>query len=269
MNTRRMAPGRALLLGASFLVLLYLIVPVLIVIPMSFSDSRFLQFPPQSLSLRWYARFFASVDWYTSMIVSTKVAVLTTLISVPLGVAAAYAIHTSTRPIVRAAHSILMLPMLVPGIVVAIGVFYLYVKLGVVGTIAGLVAAHTMLALPFVVVTVISAFRTSDMSQELIARSLGCGQLQAFFAVTFVQIRGSVVIAALFAFITSFDEVIVSLFVSRGVNITLTKVMFDTLHDEIDPTIAAVSSMLILLSVFAACGAMALERQSRLSESHH
>jgi putative spermidine/putrescine transport system permease protein len=178
--------------------------------------------------------------------------VLTSVLALPTGIAAAYAIHNGEHPAFRRLYTILLLPMMVPSMIIAIGVFYAYVRVNWLGTIHGLVLADLMLVTPFVTVTALSGLRTCDMSQELVARSLGCTRLRAFWSVTLPQIRGSVLTGLLFAFITSFDEVIIALFIAAGENLTITKVMFDSLRDEIDPTIAAVSSMLIGGSIVAA-----------------
>jgi len=181
-------------------------------------------------------------------------------------VAAAYALHGSKSPLIRRLHPLLMLPMMVPNMIIAIGVFYLYVRWNWVGTFRGLVAAHLMLSIPLVVITCLSGLESFDMAQELVARSLGCSRWYAFRRITLPQIRNSLAIGALFAFITSFDEVVIALFVARGENITITKVMFDTLHDEIDPTIAAASSMLIVGSVLIA--ALAVTMTNRIEAAN-
>jgi len=243
---------RTWLYGAAVLVVLFLVLPVLIVVPMSFSGSRYLDFPPATWSWRWYERFLSSLDWYQSLLVSLRVAVVTALVATPIGVAAGYAIHSVNRPFFRWAQTVLMLPLMIPHIIVAIGVFYAYVQLSLVGSFLGLVLAHVMLAVPFVVVTTVAGLRTFDMSQELAARSLGCSRLRAFVSVTLPQISGSVLSGGLFAFVTSLDEVVVAMLVSAGDNTTITKVMFASLRDELDPTIAAVSSILIVGSLVAA-----------------
>lgn len=242
------------------LVLIFLVLPVLIVIPMSFSGSRYLDFPPSSWSLRWYERFLAEAAWYASMIVSLKLAFATALIATPLGIAAAYAVHVADHPWFRRLHTYLLLPLMIPHIIIAIGIFYAFARLGLLGSFWGLLFAHVMLALPFVLVTGLAGLRAFDMSQEQVARSLGCTRLRAFWSVTLPQIRGSVMSGAIFAFVTSLDEVVVALFVSSGQNTTITKVMFSSLRDEIDPTIAAVSSLLIVGSIAVAGLAMASAR---------
>ncbi|MGY6634585.1 MAG: ABC transporter permease [Alkalilacustris sp.] len=231
------------------LVMAFLILPTFVVIPMSFSDSRFLRFPPQGFSLRWYESFLTSPEWMQATWVSLKVAVLTTLVATPLGIAASYGLHVSKVPFARVLTIALISPLIIPIIILGVGIFYLYVRLGVVNTIPGLVLAHSILAIPFVVVTVSSGLQQYDLNQERAARNLGASRFTAFRTITLPQIRGSIVAGGLFAFITSFDEVVIALFISGGPNTTLTRRMFTGLRDEIDPTIAAISSLLIVLSV--------------------
>lgn len=243
---------RLWLYAVAGLVLFFLVLPVFIVVPMSFSSSRYLDFPPPAWSLRWYAAYLGSTDWTLATLVSLKVAGLTCVIATPLGVAAAYAIHSSELAFMKTLQTLLLLPLMVPGMVVAVGVYFLYARVNLVGTTSGLVLAHVMHAIPFVVVTTLSGLQQFDDALERAARSLGCNRLQAFWRVTLPQIAGSVGAGALFAFVTSLDEIIIALFISSGANTTLTKIMFTTLRDEIDPRIAAVSSLLIFTSVAVA-----------------
>jgi putative spermidine/putrescine transport system permease protein len=231
------------------LVLLYLIVPSLIIVPMSFSGSTLLHFPPESWSLRWYEAYFQSVEWRDAKFVSLKAAVLTTIVATPIGVAAAYALNSGALRLAGFINAVLTASLIIPVILIGIGTFFLYARIGLNNTLTGLVLAHTVQALPLVVLTVVSGFRSYDMNQERVARSLGAGRLAAFWQVTVPQIRFSIVSGALFAFITSFDEVVVSLFISGGETTTLTRRMFSALRDQIDPTIAAISTCLIVLSV--------------------
>lgn len=255
--------GRIWLYAMAFLILLFLVLPVFVVVPMAFSSSRYLDFPPPGWSLRWFERFFTKVDWYESMLVSLKLAVATVVISTPIGTAAAYAIHTGSHAFFKWMRNLLLLPLIVPHIILAIGVFYIYVRIGWLGDFTGLVLAHAMLAVPFVVTTVLSGLRSFDMNQEMVARSLGCGRFDAFLRVTLPQIKGSVLSGMLFAFVTSLDEVVLGLFIAAGHNTTVTKVMFGSLRDEIDPTIAAVSSMLVIGSLTIAFALMILGREKK------
>ncbi len=142
----------------------------------------------------------------------------------------------------------LITPMIVPVILIAIGTFYAYGRVGLNNSITGLVLAHTALAAPLVMIVITAALRTYDLNQERVARSLGATRWKAFFVITLPQIKFSVLTAALLSFLTSFDEVIVAIFVSGGSNATLTKHMFAALRDYIDPTIAAISTVMIVIS---------------------
>ena len=158
---------RLWLYAVAVLVMAFLILPTFVVIPMSFSDSRFLRFPPQGFSLRWYESYLTSPEWMQATWVSLKVAVLTTLLATPLGIAASYGLHVSRVPFSRVLTVALISPLIIPIIILGVGIFYLYVRLGVVNTIPGLVMAHTILAIPFVVVTVSSGLQQYDFNQEL------------------------------------------------------------------------------------------------------
>jgi putative spermidine/putrescine transport system permease protein len=169
-------------------------------------------------------------------------------VATPIGVLAAYGLHSSKVRFVRAAFVLMITPMMVPVVLVAIGAFYAYVQLKILYTITGLVLAHTVLALPLVVIVTGSALKSFDMSQEDAARSLGAPRWKAFLTVTLPQIRFAVVTSALLSFLTSFDEVVVAMFVSGGDNPTLTRNMFNALRDQIDPTIASISTIMILVT---------------------
>ena len=143
---------------------------------------------------------------------------------------------------------LLITPMIVPVILIAIGAFYAFGRMGLNNSITGLVLAHTAMATPLVMILITAALRSYDLNQERVARSLGASRVKAFFMVTLPQIKFSVVTAALLSFLTSFDEVIISIFISGGSNATLTKHMFAALRDFIDPTIAAISTIMVAVS---------------------
>lgn len=239
---------RLWLYALSVIIMFLLVAPTLIVMPMSFSDSQYLEFPPREWSLRWYRNYFESIAWMDATWTSLKAAFLTMLVATPVGVAAAYGLAVSRHPLGRLVFLLLITPIMIPVILIAIGAFYAYVKLGLVNSMTGLVVAHTILALPLVLIVVSSALKSYDMSQEMAARSLGASRFKAFMLITLPQVRFSVITAALLSFLTSFDEVIVALFVSGGDNSTLTRNMFNALRDQIDPTIAAISTIMIVIS---------------------
>lgn len=253
---------RLWLYAVAALVLLFLILPVFIVFPISFSDSRFLTFPPEEWSLRWYRQYFTKPEWLAATWVSLRVAFGAAVLSTVVGVAAAYALHQLESRIARYLEVALLLPLMVPLIIIAVGVFFVYAQFGLIASVPALVLSHTMLTIPFVVVTTRSGLKSYDMSQEMVARSLGASRLRAFFEVTLPQIRGSVIAGAVFAFIYALDEVVVALFLSGGPNATLTKRMFTALRDEIEPTIAAISALLITFSLVVATMALLMGARS-------
>jgi putative spermidine/putrescine transport system permease protein len=239
----------------SSIILFLLIVPSLIVIPMSFSDSQYLEFPPKNFSLRWYENYFFSWkvengfnDWMAATRTSLLVAVLTIFVATPIGTLAAYGLANSSARVRSILFPIMISPMMVPIILVAIGLFYFYVQFNMVNSIPGLVLGHSLVAMPLVLIIVLSALKNYDMNQEKVARSLGASRSRAFIEITLPQIKFSLVSAGLISFLTSFDEIIISLFVAGGDNSTITRSMFLALRDQIDPTIAAISTILIIIS---------------------
>jgi putative spermidine/putrescine transport system permease protein len=264
---RRRTGGR-LSLGNAFLwivvavVLIYLVFPVFIVAPVSFSSAKYLQFPPPGWSLQWYQNYFERPGWIPATLVSIRVAVITTILATVLGTAASLALVRGRFPGRNAVNSFIVSPLVVPGIIVAIGVYFVYAQAKLVGNPLGLALAHTALALPFVVTNVSATLHGFDERLEYAAMNLGANRWQTFRRVTLPIIRPGVFAGALFAFITSFDELIVALFVSGTGAVTLPRKMWDSLRQEIDPTIAAVSTILITLSILILLSAELLRQRA-------
>src|SRR5262249_21917780 len=154
------------------------------------SASRFLTFPPPAWSLRWYQEYFGSPEWMLATVVSLEAASATCLFATPIGVAAAYTIHTRKTRLTEMAYALLMIPLMIPHIIVAVGVFFLFARANLNNTLTGIILAHTMLAIPFVLITTLSGLQGFDMNQERAARSLGVDRLTAFLKVTAPQIKG-------------------------------------------------------------------------------
>lgn len=230
-------------------ILIYLVFPVFIVVPVSFSSAKYLQFPPPGWSLQWYQNYLDRPGWVPATFVSLRVAVITTILATTLGTAASLALVRGRFPGKSAVNSFIVSPLVVPGIIVAIGIYFFYAQVKLVGNPLGLALAHTALALPFVVTNVTATLHGFDERLEYAAMNLGANRWQTFWRVTLPLIRPGVFAGALFAFITSFDELIVALFVSGTGAVTLPRKMWDSLRQEIDPTIAAVSSVLIGVSI--------------------
>ncbi|MBV9783359.1 MAG: ABC transporter permease [Acidisphaera sp.] len=226
----------------------FLILPLLIVVPVSFSAGAYLQFPPPGWSLRWYRMYFSDPQWLDATWLSLRVAAVTVLLSVTLGSAAALALVRLPFPGIGLLRAILMMPLVVPSIVLAIAVYSVYVRLHLVGSFWGIVLAHTILALPFAVVLMVAGLQRVDRRLEEASYTMGASAARTFLKVTFPIVRPSLFAAAVFAFITSWDEVILMLFIGGSAGTTLPLRMFSFLRTEINPVIAAVSTLLLLLA---------------------
>ena len=253
---------RLLLAFASALVLGFLVLPVLVVAPLSFSSARFLSFPPPGLSLRWYANFFGRAAWTNSAWLSLWVGLATTALSVLLGTPAAMGLVRGRFPGKRLAHALILSPIVAPGIIVAIGVYYAYSGFGMVGNPMALVLAHTCLAAPFVVINVSASLAGVDRRLEQAAQNLGAAPWSVFWQVTLPLIQPGLLAGAIFAFVTSFDELLVALFLSGSTAVTLPRRMWEQIRFSIDPTLAAASSLLILLTTLLMLGAELLRRRA-------
>lgn len=242
------------------LIVVFLIIPSLLIIPMSFSADRYLGFPPSAWSTRWYEAYLGAREWREATVVSGLAALLTMTVSTVLGTLAAYGLHVLGARLSRLGFLLFTLPLIVPGILIAIGIYMFFAWAGLNNTLTGLVLAHSVMAMPLVVITVASGLKGYDMAQEMVARSLGASRARAFLTVTLPQIRISIVTGALLSFITSLDEVVISLFIAGGDNATLTKKMFNALRDELDPTIAAISTLLIAISVGLLAASQLMQR---------
>jgi putative spermidine/putrescine transport system permease protein len=254
--------GSVLLWVIVAIVLAYLVFPVFIVAPVSFSSAKYLQFPPPGWSLQWYENYFARPGWVPATLLSIRVALVTAVLATLLGTAASLALVRGRFPGRNAINSFMVSPLVCPGIIVAIGVYFFYAQARLVGNPLGLALAHTGLALPFVVTNVSATLHGFDERLEYAAMNLGANRWQTFRRVTLPIIRPGVFAGALFAFIVSFDELIVALFVSGSGAVTLPRKMWDSLRQEIDPTIAAVSTILITLSILILLTAELLRQRS-------
>lgn len=231
------------------LVVFFLIAPTLIVVPVSFSATTSLSFPPQGWSLRWYQAFFGQEKWIGSLWVSLQVALGTMVVATVTGVAASYALHVGRFRLGDTIRATLVSPLAVPTILIAVGIFFVYARIGgMMNTIHGIVLGHTVVAMPFVILTMMAGLSSYDMSQEMVARSLGASRLTAFLTVTLPQLKLSVATSMLLSFLVSFDELIISLMVASGPMSTLSRVTFATLRDDVDPTLAAVSTLMLVVT---------------------
>lgn len=246
----------------TILVLLFLIAPIIAVMPLSFNAEPYFSYPMPGLSLQWYRDFFGNDRWIGSLVLSLKLAVTVTILSTVLGTMAALGLARTKLPLRPLIFGLLLLPMIVPVIIVAVAVFMFYGYLNLIGTFTGLVLAHTALATPFVVITVTSTLTGFDWSLQRAAQGLGARPHYIFSKVILPLIVPGVVTGALFAFVTSFDEVVVALFLASAEQRTLPKQMFSGIREQISPTITAAASLQVVLSVCLLVGAEFLRRRS-------
>lgn len=241
------------------LVFFFLLVPLLIVFPLSFSSAPFLQFPPPGFSWQWYERYLNDPVWISATWRSVEIGAATVALSLLLGLPLTFSLVRGRYPGRVLLDRLMATPMIVPTIVTSIAIYGLFARWQLVGTWWGLAIAHTLLALPFVVIVCGAGLRGVDLSLEQAAEGLGAGGWMILRRVILPQMGPSLVSAAVLAFITSFDEVVVALFLA-GSRMTLPKKMFDNIRMEIDPTIAAVSVLQILLIAVALAVVTALNR---------
>ncbi|MFK7993898.1 MAG: ABC transporter permease [Granulosicoccus sp.] len=237
-------------------ILFFLIAPILTIVPLSFNAEDFFTFTPEMLSLspegfslKHYNDFFTSNDWQNALRNSFLIAPAATLIATVLGTLAAIGLSQSHVPFRRAIMAILISPMIVPLIISAAGMYFFYSRIGLQGTYLGVVLAHAALGTPFVIITVTATMVGFDRSLTRAAASLGADPLTTFFKVQMPLIIPGVVSGALFAFITSFDEVVVVLFLGSAGQKTLPWQMFTGLREQISPTILAVATIMVAMSI--------------------
>jgi putative spermidine/putrescine transport system permease protein len=230
------------------LIMLFLVLPILIIIPLSFSASRFFVFPPKEFSLEWFYNLFSNSVWIDSILRSLEIALYSMILALIIGVMASLACYRMNFKGKAIFMSIMVSPMMVPLIVVGIALYRFYSDINIVGSTLALVMSHGLLAIPLVFVTVLTSLNNFDRNLELAAQNLGSTPLGVFFKIILPNIYPGVIAGALFAFITSMDEVVVTIFIAGSGNPTLPKVMWEQMRTTIDPTLAATSTLLILFT---------------------
>ena len=234
------------------LVGVYLVLPTLFVVPMSFGSASTFAFPPKDFSLQLYENFFTDPIWLTSLRNSVVVALLASLLATVVGTAAAVGLHQMQGRLARIARTLLMVPLVTPAIVVAVAVYISFLKWHLVGSLQGYVLAHAALGVPFVLVAVTSGLSGFDPTLLRASASLGASPVSTFRRVTMPLIGRGIVSGAIFAFVTSFDEVVIALFLRAPEFQTMPVQMYNSVTYEIDPTMAAASS-LVVIAVTSIC----------------
>jgi putative spermidine/putrescine transport system permease protein len=240
--------GRALYLAANIAILIFLLAPIAVVVVFALNPAPFIQFPPTGVSLRWFEKFFASRDFMHALVFSLEVAVLTTACATLLGASAALAIARGNLPGARLVLATMLSPLMLPAILTGLALFQSYVLLDVGRPLWGLVAGHTLVTIPYVVRTTLAVLHNFDTRLEEAARNLGASPTRTFFEVTLPLIKPGVMAGAIFAFIVSFDQFPVSLFLVTPGSETLPITLFNYLKFDLDGTIGAASVVSILLA---------------------
>ena len=256
--------------GCAGAVLFFLILPILVIIPLSFNSQPYFTFTAEMLafeadaySLRWYKTIVENPNWLLAIQNSFIVGIFATIVATLLGTVAAVGLASSEMPFRRTITALLLSPMIVPLIIIAAGMFFFYTRFGLVGTFPGLIIAHAALGIPFVIVTVTATLVGFDRSLYNAGLSLGTGPVRTFMRVVLPLIRPGVISGALFAFVTSFDEVVLVLFLAGPDQRTIPRQMFSGLREQINPTILAVATLLIVISI---CLLVTIELLRRRSE---
>ncbi|NRA86581.1 MAG: ABC transporter permease [Rhizobiales bacterium] len=251
------------------LVLAFLILPILVIIPLSFNVEPYftftegmVTFDPDAYSLRWYEGMINDPNWRLAIKNSLIIGVFATLIATILGTMAAVGLSSKNMPYKRLVMALLLSPMIVPLIIIAAGMFFFYAKFGLAGNYAGLIIAHAVLGIPFVIITVTATLTSFDRSLYFAGLSMGASPLKSFFDIVVPMIRPGVISGAMFAFVTSFDEVVVVLFLAGPGQRTIPRQMFSGLREQINPTILAVATVLIAIAVMFLITLELLRRRS-------
>lgn len=230
-------------------VVAFLVVPTLIVIPMSFSPTEFLEFPPSGFSLRWYEQFFTNPRYTGPTLFSITIALWTAILSTVIGVVTAVALVRGRLRFKAALNTVVIIPLIAPIIVLAVALFSFYLRVGLNGNVVGFVLAHSVLATPYVVLTVSAALQRFDWSLELAALNLGASPVQAFLRVVLPAIAPAAIVGAVFAFISSFDEAVISFFISSSTQTTLPRRLMESIDYDLSPVIAAIATVITTASI--------------------
>ena len=232
-----------------FIILAIIIFPALAIIPQSFTALNYFTYPIPEFSLKWYERFFENSEWITGLERSLLIAILTALLATAIGTMAAVAFEKLEFRGKSVFMSLMIAPMVVPVIITGVALYTTFSKVGLTNSIPGLVLAHTLLAIPMVFITMMSGLSDVDENLELAAMSMGAGPVRTFFGVTLPSVKSSLTASILFAFVTSLDEVVVTIFVSGANTKTLTMVMWENLRTTINPTLAVAATFLVILTL--------------------
>ncbi|WP_060903638.1 ABC transporter permease [Streptomyces europaeiscabiei] len=260
MELRSTLTGKIVLTTVATVILLFLALPIVVIVVTSFSNNSFAQFPPETWTLNWYKALFADGSkWPAALTLSALIAALSTVFSLVIGVTAATAMTRSELPLRSAVYALVLGPLVIPQIVTALGLFLLFEPAAMLGSPIAIALGHTVLASPIAVLILIATLRGIDERLEDAAASMGAGRVTIARRITFPLAAPGMIAAAIFSFITSFDEFYISQFLSSVDTVTLPVQVYNSLTFDIDPSVTAVSAILIAFAILA-LGLVALAR---------
>jgi len=243
-------------------VFLYLALPIFIVIPTSFSGASYLQFPPRDLSWKWYAAIWEDHSWTSAIIVSVEVAIIVVIISTIIGVLASYALVRGEFKGKNLLTSFILSPMIIPHMIISIAIYKLYADMRLIGSIWGLALSHTVIVIPFIILNTSSVLRGVDRNLERAAAVLGANRVTTFLKIVLPLIKPGVLAGALLSFIISFDDLVISMFIC-GNRRTLPVRIWEDIRLELTPSLAAISSIIIVVSLVVLFSATFLQKKGK------
>lgn len=240
----RLAGGLGLLL-----ILFFLILPTLVIIPMSLSTTAHLQFPPQGMTLDWYRVFFSDREWMSAVWFSLRIALATCAAATVVGTMTALVLVRGDLPLKGILRAVSLGPMIIPHIVLGVALYLVFSPMRLTGTLTGFLIAHTVLAVPFVIITVSASLQQLDPSLELAAQNCGANRIQSFFFITLPNIAPGIASGLIFSFLASFDEATVAFFISDVGGTSIGRKMFEDIDFNLTPVIAAASAVTVVFSL--------------------
>ena len=244
-----LGPFRFVLVGIAVLVGAFLLLPIAVIVALSFGSSRYLQFPPAAWTTKWYAQVFADPDWLGAFLTSLEIAVVVAIVATLIGLMASFALTRGRFAGREALRGLLLTPMVMPVVILAVALYAFFLRIHLNGTFVGFVMAHVVVALPFAIISICNALERFDKSIEDAAVLCGASPLEAKLRVTLPAIRDGLFGAVIFSFLASWDEVVIAIFMASPDLQTLPVRIFSTLRQDLSPVIAAVSTLLVALTV--------------------
>jgi ABC-type spermidine/putrescine transport system permease subunit II len=255
--------------GLAGLVLVYLALPLFVIVPLSFSDQSYLSFPPTGWSTKWFARIADNPAWLQAAMNSLIIGVPTAFFSMILGTLAALAVTRGGLAKAGLISALVVAPVMLPHVILAIGLYPVLLKLGLLGTYTGAIIGHTIIGVPLVFITVNAALAGYSDALELAAMTLGAGPWRTFRTVTFPMVRAGIIVGGILAFASSFDELMLALFLTGAGTRTLPRMMWEQLYDYLTPTIAAVATLVFAFTLVLLAAVSALQARTHRGLDGH